>query len=397
MNQKIKLIIPGLLILTAILSGLFWLIIGIVLVSSIYVLFDSKLPFFVRMRKNSYIFLGIIIVIIFLFAVSLRVFVFEIVSIPSGSMENTVLPGDNVLVSKLNYGPALPRSPFEIPWINLIWYLQSDKKNQSDSIYWNFKRLKGFERIEQGDIVVFRHPLWGKWNNYFIKRCIGMPGDTVVITSGNVTTNDREMVVYENIKQPYLIKTSNLELFNQLAESLHLEFPDNSFKGENEKSEVVLTETQRNRLLKYTFISSISIKKSEGDILNEVFPSNKNFEWTVDDFGPLVVPRKGMRISLKKENFILYHRTFSSLEKESVKSANGLFYINDQEEANYNFLHNYYFMLGDNRHNSIDSRFWGFVPEEYIIGKAKMVLFSIDPNESGFKKIRWKRFFKLLD
>ena len=396
MKEKIKFIIPGVLILTIILSGIYWLILGIIFVSSIYFLFESRLPVFVRIRKHSYLFLGLSIVVFFLLTISLRLFVLEIVSIPSGSMENTLMPGDNVLVSKLNYGPALPRSPYQIPWINLIWYLQSDNKNQSDSIYWSFNRLNGFERIKQGDILVFRHPLWGKWNNYFIKRCIGMPGDTVVIKGGNVFTNDRKIDVHENIKQTYLVKTNNLEVFNHLADSLHLEIQDESLKEENKNRNVFLTEIQRSRLLKYPFIQSVSMTETEKDTLNAVFPNNKNFEWTIDDFGPLVVPRKEMRISMNRENYIVYHRTFSSLENKNIKSANGVFYINDQEEKNYDFRHNYYFMLGDNRHNSIDSRFWGFVPEEYVVGKATMILFSVDPNENGFKKIRWKRIFKII-
>ncbi len=128
---------------------------------------------------------------IFVIAILFRVFVIEIYSIPSGSMEDTLHPGDKVLVNKLVYGPKLPSSPYDIPWVNLIWYLQANASANIDSVYWQHRRLKGFSTIKRADVMVFSHPLWGGRNNFFIKRCVALPGDTLAIESGRVKINGR--------------------------------------------------------------------------------------------------------------------------------------------------------------------------------------------------------------
>ena len=397
MKKKIKLIIPGIVSIMIFLSGLYWLAIGLLLIYGIILLIALDIPFFIQFRNRNYIILPLIILLLFILAITIRIFIFEIVSIPSSSMENTLMPGDKVLVSKLNYGPSLPRSPFEIPWINTFWYLQSTENEKTDSLYWDFRRLNGYEKVKQGDILVFRHPLWGNWSNYFIKRCMGLPGDTLAIKSGIVFINNIRSMNFENIKQQYIIKVNNLDAFDKYIDSKKFDYQDIFLEDDKNKVEISLTNIQKEELQKSSFIDSLSIMMAEKDTLNLVFPNNKYYGWTIDEFGPLIVPFKSMMIKLSRENLMPYNRTISSLEKKRIKNNRGLFYVNGNEEKNFTFNHDYYFMIGDNRHDSNDSRFWGFVPEEYIIGKAVIVLFSVNPDEKGLKKIRWNRFFKALN
>ena len=126
------------------------------------------------------------------------------------------------------------------------------------------------------------------------------------------------------------------------------------------------------------------------------FPKNNLFKWSIDNFGPLVVPAKGMKILLNEKNYILYNKVINVFEKSDITARDGIFFINGVSAASFTFSNNYYFMLGDNRHDSNDSRYWGFVPDANIIGKPVIVLFSFDPDEYGLKKFRWSRFLKKI-
>jgi signal peptidase I len=204
-----------------------------------------------------------------------------------------------------------------------------------DSVWWKFKRLNGYSSIKHNDILVFLHPLWGK-KNYYIKRCTGLPGDTLQIISGRVFINQTEL--------------ASGDLVN--------------------------------------YISQITVPK---DSLQWVYPKFRSFSWTIDDYGPIVIPRSGLSIELNHRNFLIYKRTIDILEKQKIREEDGVYYVNNKQVSTYTFQHNYYFMMGDNRSNSSDSRYWGFVPEENILGKAVLILFS---NDEG--KFKWKRLFKYI-
>ncbi|MCK9413574.1 MAG: signal peptidase I [Prolixibacteraceae bacterium] len=386
---QLSLFIIALIFITAI--GLYWLTLGVLFVILLYRLFRSNLSAFVWLRKHSFISSLVYIVGIFLLAISIRVFMIEIFSIPSGSMENTLLVGDKVLVSKLNYGPAMPKSPFEIPWINLVWYLGAGKTTNLDSAYWGYNRLRGFSSVKHGDVVVFIHPLWGKRDNYFIKRCVGIPGDTLKIIDGVVFANRKAIPFSDHAKQPYQMKVANRAKFRNMVDSLEFETWGNSSGQTNEKIRMNLTRLQLKLLTQKGCIDSVSINIVGNDSTQWVDPKNRNVVWTIDNFGPVVVPRKGMTISLTPTSFQVYRKTITRLEKVKLESKNGNFYMNGQPATTYTFRHNYYFMMGDNRHNSNDSRYWGFVPEENIVGKACVILFSNDGNG-----IRWNRTIKQI-
>ncbi len=315
MKKKGILFFIVLLILSLLTAGIYWLPFLLFLLAGIsYTISVTKISGINKRwkwLKATSIFVGVIIL-----AILFRVFFIEIYSIPSGSMEDTLLPGDKVLVNKLVYGPKLPASPYEIPWVNLVWFLRADASANPDSVYWEYQRLRGFSNIARGDVMVFSHPIWGGRNNFFIKRCMGLPGDT----------------------------------------------------------------------------DSSNIKTSPPDSTRWVYPKSGAFAWTIDNYGPLVIPYQGMAIQLDHGNYLLYGRTVNRLEQVKLEEKNGHYYLNGAAANHYIFQHNYYFMLGDNRNNSNDSRYWGFVPEENIVGKAGLILFS--NNWDGFK---WGRLLKPIN
>lgn len=329
MKRTITIVLAGLLIVL-IISRLYWLAFGMLMIMGTVFLYRSNLSFFVWIRNYSLILYFLSTIGIFLLAVSFRVFFIEVFSIPSGSMENTLLTGDKILVSKLSYGPVLPKSPLEIPWLNLIWYLSKGRNANFDRVYWDYGRLSGFSSVKRGDVVVFLHPLWVNRDNFFIKRCVAKPGDTLQIIDGIVLINRKVLPNDDQLKQNYRVKTNNWPKFQ------------------------------------------------------------KNFD-------PLIIPRKGQTINLSQENVARYSQTITNLEKAEIEEKDGACYLNNQVVTTYTFRQNYYFMMGDNRHNSNDSRYWGLVPEENIVGKAIITLWSCNPFETGINSFRWKRLGKRIE
>ncbi len=332
--------------------------------------------------KTAGIFAGI-----FIAAIVVRVFFIEIYAIPSGSMEDTVLPGDKVLVNKLVYGPKLPASPYDIPWVNLVWFLRAGAAANPDSVYWDYHRLWGLSTIKQSDIMVFSHPLWGGRNNFYIKRCMALPGDTLKIENGRVKINGQYAAESDGVKRKYTIWSNNPQEFTLLADSLGVRLHGGySRHNGKEPLEAVLSETQKKEISLTDLADSLKIKTCTADSVNRVFPVNRQFVWTIDNYGPLVIPYEGMVLELNLENFLLHRRTINRLEKVKLEFRDDGCYVDGKPATHYVFKQNYYFMLGDNRHFSNDSRYWGVVPEENIVGKASMVLFNYRNREFAWKR-----------
>lgn len=387
MKQKIRVLIIVLIFLSILILGLHWLLLGLLLLSLLCLLFSSKLTPFVKLRKIVAIPITIGFVII---AVCLRIFLVEIYSIPSSSMEGTLMPGDKVLVSKLNYGPRLPSSPFEVPWINLLFYLNKEARASSDSIWYDYKRLKGYSKIQRNDIAVFNFP--HKKETYFIKRCIGLPGENLEVRNGLVLSNEQECGFPVRATVKYRVWTNSFQKFLALADSLA--FPNFGFirnRRREKYRELLLNQEQYNALKDVSCIDSLNIASAKPDSIPHTYPHHKRFLWTFENFGPVLIPQKGMQIKLTPNNYYLYKKVFKNYERQNFTFESNQIYDNGKLIEYYTFKQDYYFMMGDNRHNSYDSRGWGFVPEEAIVGKAVLVLFSND--YSGFK---WDRFFKII-
>lgn len=373
------------------LSGVHWLTVPLFLLAGVvYLLRHLRIP--EKLEKHKWLKTAGIFVGVFILAIVFRVFFIEIFSIPSGSMEDTLIPGDKVMVNKLAYGPKLPASPYEIPWLNLVWYLRAKADVNLDSAYWKYRRLNGFGNIKRNDVMVFIHPLWSGRNNFFIKRCVALPGDTLEIQNGNVNVNGQLLPEPGQVKRLYRVWPGNPRLFYRIADSLKINNQGMHLTRESDQSvKLLLTTKQKEQLLKPDLIDSIRAEICPGNPDHWVYPKDSIFIWTIDHFGPLIIPFKGMNIRLNHSTWLLYKRTIDRLEQEKQEERNGFYYLNGILTDHYAFQHDYYFMLGDNRNNSIDSRYWGFVPEENIVGKASLVLFSND--WEGFK---WKRIFKSI-
>ncbi len=391
MKNRAKILAMLSLALFVALMGLLWLAAGLFLLAGLYAVFSyGKLAKWIEKNTfltNSGTFAGI-----FVLAIAIRVFVLEIYSIPSASMEDTLIPGDKVIVSKLNYGPQLPRSPFEIPWVNLFFYITKEAKADPGVPWWHYQRLEGFSEIDRGDIIVFDAP--ANPDDFYIKRCVGLPGEMLEIKNGQVLNNKQAYLSPATVKHLYEVTYNNRQDMNHLLDSLHLQAegidPMGTQFGKDEVG-IMLNELEKEKLYSYDFIDSIQLKIQPSDTIAVTFPGNENFLWTIDNFGPLQVPAKGLTISLNQDNFILYAAVLKQYEHAHITERRGKYYLHEKEISEYTFRQNYYFMMGDNRNNSQDSRFWGFVPEENVVGKAVCVLYSA--HDDGF---RWKRLFKFF-
>ncbi|MDA9588565.1 signal peptidase I [Flavobacteriaceae bacterium] len=381
--------------------------------------------------------------------------------IPTGSLEKSLLIGDFLFVSKFHYGARAPMTAVSVPMVHdtvpglkIRSYL---KKPQLP-----YLRLPGLQKINRNEIVVFSWPAdtvrqffvrekrvdkpIDKKSNY-VKRCVGIPGDTLEIIDGIVHTNnsknklpDRARVQYthfayaqkgvssrkllaegfedfnrtykiENITEnsyqqiiPYIIGRmgNTIENFKVLttAKGLPADVVRRTGLRVSEilelKKEMTLTLEEANVLRKVTGIDSVVRRVSKNKVPNEVFFPNKiPFDWNEDNFGPIVIPKKGMTINLNKENLSLYKKIIGEYEANVLETSPSGIKINGNPSNQYTFKKDYYWMMGDNRHKSEDSRFWGFVPDDHIVGKPIFIWFSIKGINDGIKNwsIRWNRVF----
>lgn len=304
-------------------------------------------------------------------------------------MEDTLISGDQIIVSKLHYGPRLPRSPFEVSWVNVLFYFNKNARSHIDSTWFKYKRLPGFTKISRNDIVVFDLPGKNR-GTFYIKRCIGLPGEIVDIKHGIVYCNKQEVKIPDFAKGRYNIKSFNNRKLFEIADSLNLVL-NGSGNNKNNWFQTELNYQQFVTLKANPIIDSICPAEIKMDSESNEDSSTKRSRWTVDNFGPVIVPKKGMRIELTEENYQIYGGTINDFEGLKIYCENGKFKQDGEYITTYTFKQNYYFMLGDNRHNSSDSRAWGFLPEEGIVGKAIFVLFNYSNG-----KIRWNRVLRRI-
>ena len=329
----------------------------------------------------------------------LRTFLIEAYTIPTSSMEKSMLVGDFLFVSKLAYGPRIPMTPIAFPLVHHTIPL-INSKSYSEIIKIPYYRMKGLGKVERNDCVVFNWPgetlgrPVDKKENY-VKRCIGIPGDNIQVKNGDLFVNNNPQDEPDGMKKQfhYLVKTKGTGLNPKILYQKY-DITEGGY-GRN-RNEYNLTLTDKNSKSLKNLSNVVSINKSVtkvGKYEEFIFPYNKDFNWNVDNYGPITIPKKGTTINLTLENLSLYKTIVEKYENNKLKIKGKTIYINGIESTSYTFRMNYYWMMGDNRHNSADSRFWGFVPEDHIVGKALFIWMSWDKNASGFKKIRLNRLF----
>lgn len=356
-------------------------------------------------------------------ATIIRTFLIEAYTIPTGSMEGSLLVNDYLFVSKVSYGPRIPMTPLSVPLVHNTMPITGGK-SYSEAVKWKYHRWWGFGDVERYDIVVFNFPegdtimveqpemdyyqavrIAGreqihsrftidtrpvdKTDNY-IKRCMGIPGDKLEIRNGIVFVNGQQAPLFAHSKSNYKVITNGTPLNQDVldennAEVMNVAGNEYDLFLENEAVPVIQKQPQVVR-----FIPMLMPAGNVGQVSDWTFPADTaNFKWNLDNFGPMVVPKKGATVQLTPQNIALYRRIIDVYEENQLEERNGQFFINGQQANSYTFKMDYYWMMGDNRHNSLDSRFWGFVPEDHVVGKAWFVWLSY--GEGG---MRWRRLFR---
>ncbi|MBA4849594.1 signal peptidase I [Emticicia sp. BO119] len=347
-------------------------------------------------------------------ATLIRWLLFEPYTIPSGSMEKSLLTDDFIFVSKFHYGTRTPKTILQIPLTHQkIWF--TEIPSFLDWIQLPQYRLPGFTHVKNGDVVVFNYPGcperpddFGGYDKYpvdlrtnYIKRCIGIPGDVVEMQEGQTFVNGKVFSNTIGMQMEYEIET-NTQVSDKVFQKYGIiEFAQELSAEDKTLYLVKATEQSVNEMKSLDFVKNITpVVQAKGDISNpnyNIFPYNSSlFPYNRDNF-VITVPKKGVTIKLDEKNIAMYKGIITTFDgNDDAKYINGQIVLNGRPITSYTFKQNYYFMVGDNRHGSDDSRFWGFVPEDHIVGKAVMVWMSLDKKGSFFNKIRWNRLFSII-
>jgi signal peptidase I len=369
-------------------------------------------------------------------ATIIRIFFIEAYTIPTSSMEKSLLVGDYLFVSKVSYGPRVPMTPLSFPFVHHTLPLTTTTKSYLEWIELPYYRFPGLSNIKHNDAVVFNYPdgdtlslkfqsnisyyslvrEYGrarvsrdqrnfgeitarpvdKRENY-IKRCVGLPGDSLQIIDQQVFLNGTAAENPEKIQFKYIVNTDGSKINPKILDRLEItEGGSTSNRGE---FVFFLTDEVAEELERLPNVKRVTrYKEPAGKKNSDLFPHNDITDWNLDNFGPIYIPKAGDEISLSLENIDLFKRIIVAYEGNTLDIIDGRIYINGTESVTYTIKMNYYWMMGDNRHNSADSRYWGFVPDDHIVGKAVFIWLSLDENKSLFNgKIRWGNMLRLVN
>lgn len=438
----------------------YWMLIGLPIVFDLY--YTQKVNWtFWKPRdpaKKTFITEWVDAIIFAVVAASIiRMFLIEAYTIPTSSMEKSMLVGDYLFVSKYHYGPKLPNTPISFPFVHHTLPLTDHTPSYLEWLDLPYHRLAGIEAISRNDIVVFNFPegdtvcanvqaasyyalvrQYGrkailedkiagdimvrpvdKKENY-IKRCVAIPGDSIKIIDSQLYVNGQKQEIFDGMQYNYYLVTNGQVLNSKFLERYGISKEDNenakrfsnspddmNFVNNNPELNqydlgnlylIPLTQDKADAIRKNPFIKAVVKNIREKGLSDaDIFPhSAENYNWNRDNFGTLYIPKKGETVTLTEANIHIYQRLIQVYEQNDLKITDHQFYINGEKTSTYTFKMNYYWLMGDNRHNSADSRYWGFVPEDHIVGKALMVWFSSDKDKSFPANIRWDRVLTMI-
>ena len=365
-------------------------------------------------------------------ALIIRTYVFEAFTIPTSSMEKSLCVGDYLIVSKIHYGPKRPNTPIAFPFVHNTLPFSTTKKSYVEWIKLPYHRYPGVSTIKRNDPIVFNYPagdtvcdifqssvsyydlvreygrkrVWTDHANFgnviahpvdkrenYVKRLIGMPGDTLQIIDGIVYIDGQKGFQPEDMQFNYTVVTTGNGINKRILDKYNI---TEGYRGANPNEAILnISEKVAEELRELSFITSVERNITPvGEGTNyELFPHRPDlYPWNVDNYGPIVLPKKGVTVKLTLENLPLYERVIHAYELHDLQVKGNQILIDGKPADSYTFAMDYYWMMGDNRHNSADSRYWGFVPENHIVGKAVFVWLSLDKENGG---IRWRRMFRI--
>jgi len=434
--------------------GSWWLLLGLPILFDLYVTQKVNWTFWKkRDGPNNKIVEWLDALIFAVIAVTLiNIFFFQNYKIPTGSMEKTLQIGDHLFVSKLKYGPKIPNTPLSFPFAQHTMPLTANTKSYVEWIKWPYKRLTGFTSIKNDDIVVFNFPEGDTVlvqdqarsyymivrnhaenfrdrdrhisnaprefdyyvnharkqliNNYeitvrpvdkrdnYIKRCVAVAGDTLQIINTQIYVNGKPQEQLPQIQFRYHIQTDGSRINPRTLEKMHIYKSDVIDLG-NDVFETPLIAANAEELSKMGNVLSVQKRiKPQGKYESEVFPHNDHYPWNLDNLGPIWIPKKDVTIKINVTNICFYERIITAYEGNDLKIQNGVIFINGKQTDEYTFKMDYFWMMGDNRHDSLDSRFWGFVPHDHIVGAPRFVWLALNKEKNFPANIRFSRMFR---